>query len=36
MNPKRRTALISRLANGIGYIATDFERFGGLLVQCPA
>ncbi len=33
MNPKRRTALISRLANGIGYIATDFERFGGLFVQ---
>lgn len=33
MNPKRRTALISRLANGIGHIATDFERFGGLFIQ---
>jgi hypothetical protein len=33
MNPKRRTALISRLANGIGYVATDFERFGGLFIQ---
>lgn len=33
MNPKRRTALIDRLANGIGYISTDFEKFGGFFVQ---
>ncbi|WCA62364.1 hypothetical protein G6M16_024280 (plasmid) [Agrobacterium tumefaciens] len=33
MNPKRRTALIDRLANGIGYISTDFEKFGGLFIQ---
>ncbi|QKC97154.1 ATP-binding protein [Mesorhizobium sp. NZP2298] len=33
MNPKRRTALIGRLANGIGYIATDFEKFGGQFIQ---
>ncbi|MBY5326889.1 ATP-binding protein [Rhizobium leguminosarum] len=33
MNPKRRTAVIDRLANGIRYIATDFEKFGGLFMQ---
>lgn len=33
MNPKRRTALIDRLSNGIGYISTDFEKFGGLFIQ---
>src|SRR2546423_1572475 len=29
MNPKRKTAQIDRLAAAIGYIATDFEQFGG-------
>jgi hypothetical protein len=33
MNPKRRTYLIDRLANRLGYIATDFEKFGGLFMQ---
>jgi hypothetical protein len=33
MNPKRRTALVDRLSNGIGYIATDFEKFCGLFIQ---
>ena len=33
MNPKRKTAQIDRLAEAIGYIATDFERFGGLFLD---
>lgn len=33
MNPKRKTAQIDRLATAIGYIATDFERFGGLFLD---
>lgn len=33
MNPKRRTALIDRLSNGIGSISIDFEKFGGLFIQ---
>jgi hypothetical protein len=33
MNPKRKTAQIDRLAKAIGYIATDFERFGGLFLD---
>jgi tetratricopeptide (TPR) repeat protein len=33
MNPKRKTAQIDRLADAIGYIATDFERFGGLFLD---
>jgi hypothetical protein len=33
MNPKRKTAQIDRLAEAIGYIATDFERYGGLFLD---
>jgi hypothetical protein len=33
MNPKRKIAQIDRLAEAIGYIATDFERFGGLFLD---
>src|SRR5208282_992397 len=33
MNPKRKTAQIDRVADAIGYIATDFERFGGLFLD---
>ncbi len=33
MNPKRKTAQIDRLAKAIGYIATDFERFGTLFLD---
>lgn len=33
MNPKRRAALIDRLAESIGYIGPDFERFGGLFLE---
>jgi hypothetical protein len=39
MNPKRKTAQIDRRAVAIGYVATDFERFGALfldaLLQIP-
>ncbi|MEJ0050153.1 MAG: hypothetical protein WDN02_02865 [Methylovirgula sp.] len=33
MNPKRKTAQIDSLAEAIGYVATDFERFGGLFLD---
>ena len=34
MNPKRRIALIDRLAGAVGYIGPDFERFGGMFLDC--
>ena len=33
MNPKRKIAQIDRLADAIGYVAGDFERFGGAFVD---
>lgn len=33
MNPKRKIAQTDRLAEAIGYIAADFERFGGLFLD---
>jgi hypothetical protein len=34
MNPKRRIALVDRLAKAIGYIGPDFERFGRMFLDC--
>lgn len=34
MNPKRRIALIDRLADAIGYVGPDFEKFGGAFLDC--
>jgi hypothetical protein len=34
MNPKRRIAQIDRLAGAIGYIGPNFERFGGIFLDC--
>ena len=39
MNPKQKAEQIDRLAEAIGYVATDFERFGALqrtLSRCAA